>query len=88
MWSSITVLGLQVPKHLEFPEPEEQWEHFLLQSLASCPQFVKMLQNHKGKMGVLLFITSPFRYNWVYVNEGNFCHVPSTEAGCQGNQPE
>ena len=44
----------------------------MLQYLVSGPQFLKVLQSHKGEMGVLLFITTPFHHSWVYDNHGGF----------------
>ena len=48
--------------------------------LISCPQFQKMLQGQKGEMSVLLFITSPFRHNWVYIHEGD-CWKAAQDGG-------
>ena len=56
IWSSSTVPGSQ----LSNPKFPEQWVHLLLLYIVSCPQFLKMLQSHKGRMGVLLFIINPF----------------------------
>ena len=54
------VLGSQFPKPLEFLEQYKQWEHLLPKYLVSCLQCLKLLQSHKGEMGVLLFTTSLF----------------------------
>lgn len=83
IWSLSTVPGSQLPKPLEFPELEEQWEQLLLY-LVSCAQFLKTLQSRKGD----IHIKRLFYHNWVYVNEATPGKHLRMEAGCQGNQPE
>ena len=58
IWSSATVPGSQ----LSNPKFPEQWVHLLLLYLVSCPQFLKMIQSHKGEMSVVL-CRSPFPHN-------------------------
>lgn len=49
--------------------------------LVFCPQ---LLQSHKGKVRILLFIPSPFHHNCVYVNEGDFAMLPEEPARYRG----
>lgn len=44
--------------------------------MASCLQFLKTLQSHKGDIGVLLFITSPFPQQLGLCKEGDFQKAP------------
>ena len=92
IWSLSTVPGSQLPKPVEFPELEEQWEHLLLY-LVSCVQSLKPLQSHKGEIHTHTHTHTHthkrlFYHNWVYVNEATSGKHLRMDAGCQGNQPE
>ena len=82
--SRLTVPGSQFPIPSEFPD---QWEHLFLYYMVSCLQFLKLLQNHKGEMSVLLFKLAPFTTTGFYVNEVIFGEHLGMGAGHQGNQP-
>lgn len=61
VWSSVTVPGSQLLKHLEVLKRAIRAYFVIIVGLLSSA--LKLLQSHKDEMSVLSFITSPFNHN-------------------------